>query len=274
MGWVWLDGVLVSDSEARIAPAERGFLLGDGAFETMRFDAGALRRWPRHQARLSATLDALAIPQPDWAALERAATTLAARHGLDRAVIRLTVGRGPSGGGMTAPLGGTPTILMTAAPPPPRPGGLRLTLLDAPRREPRNLSSRCKLTGYGDLLHARRLAQAQGADMAVLMSSDGDVACADCANLIWIRDGAVFAPDISAGAMPGTAAAAVIEAAAADGLAVQLGRYPLSDLHQAEAVVLTNAVMGAVAAASLDGRALDANHPLARRLIALEASAD
>ncbi|MFT8712698.1 MAG: 2-keto-4-methylthiobutyrate aminotransferase, partial [Komagataeibacter rhaeticus] len=37
---VWLDGRVLAASQARIDPADRGFLLGDGVFETMRVAGG------------------------------------------------------------------------------------------------------------------------------------------------------------------------------------------------------------------------------------------
>ena len=39
MNPVWLNGELAPIDAARIDPQDRGFLLGDGAFETMRLEA-------------------------------------------------------------------------------------------------------------------------------------------------------------------------------------------------------------------------------------------
>ena len=43
---VWLNGSLVAPVAARIDPADRGFLLGDGLFETMRAQDGRVLRPP------------------------------------------------------------------------------------------------------------------------------------------------------------------------------------------------------------------------------------
>ncbi|MFT8418803.1 MAG: 2-keto-4-methylthiobutyrate aminotransferase, partial [Acetobacter sp.] len=40
MTFVWLNGALCPRDKARISPADRGFTLGDGVFETMRVVGG------------------------------------------------------------------------------------------------------------------------------------------------------------------------------------------------------------------------------------------
>lgn len=258
MSQVWLDGGLVSRDAARIDPDDRGFLLGDGAFETLRYEAGAVKRWSRHQARLTQTLNALEIALPDWGALEAGIPDLMHALQLDAAVIRLTVSRGPLGGGMTTPEGVTPTVLMTARALPERPSFLRAQIVETARRDARNLSSRHKLTGYADMLGARRAAQRAGADLALVLSSDGHVSSADSANLFWVKDGVVFTPSLSCGCLPGTTRAALIDALHERGVTVEEGAYDASALTSADWIFVTNSVMGLTSISTLDGRALSA----------------
>ena len=51
-------------AEARISPLDRGFLFGDGVYETMKVLAGHPLFLRQHLARLDASLAGLAIPQP------------------------------------------------------------------------------------------------------------------------------------------------------------------------------------------------------------------
>ena len=270
---VWLDGWFMTAQDARIDPADRGFLLGDGAFETMRVEAGAIRRWDRHRARLAAALELLQIEAPDWAEAERAARRLAHEAGLSDAVARLTVSRGPRGRGFSMSAGEPGTVLMSVSALPGSPAPPALVTIDAPRREPTSLSARFKSLGYADALHARRRALARGGDMAVMLSSRGDPACADCANLIWIAGADAFTPALSTGAMPGTTRAALMDAAASAGLRLREGVFDRAALNAAEAVAVTNAVIGVAPCAFLDGRTLDAAHPVIETLQRLERSA-
>jgi branched-subunit amino acid aminotransferase/4-amino-4-deoxychorismate lyase len=256
MSLIWLNGVLVSRDAARIDPDDRGFLLGDGAFETLRLEAGAVRRWSRHQSRLAGALDALEILSPDWEVLEAGIRDLIGAMKLDAAVVRLTVSRGPLGGGMMAQEGGTPTVLMTARPLPERVTSVSAQIIETARRDARNLSSRHKLTGYADMLGARRSAQRAGADMALVLSSDGPVSSADSANLFWVKEGVVFTPSLACGPLPGTTRAALIEALRMRGVRVEEGAYDASALKSADWIFVTNAVMGLTPISTLDGRAL------------------
>lgn len=256
MRQVWLDGALVDQAEAHIDPDDRGFLLGDGAFETMRFEAGAVQRWSRHRTRLSQALDSLEIACLDWDALEAGSRQLTQALDLDAAVVRLTVSRGPLGGGMVAQSNVTPTVLMTARALPQPPSSLSAQVVDEARRDARNLSSRHKLTGYADMLGARRAAQRAGADLALVLSSEGHVSSADSANLFWVKDGAVFTPSLRCGCLPGTMRAALIDALRARGVTVEEGAYDVSALNSADWIFVTNAVMGLTPICALDGCAL------------------
>ncbi|MFN3835517.1 MAG: aminotransferase class IV [Glycocaulis sp.] len=270
---VWLNGAFVTEGEARVSASDRGFLLGDGAFETVRFEGGSLRRWARHERRLLGALEALGISAetlPDMPAL---AGELVQANRLETAIIRLTVSRGAGGRGLEGKDDCAPTVLVSAqARTPLTPP--RLAMLGAPRRAPLTLSAHFKMLGYGDNVFARREAKARGADMAVMLSASGHVACADCANLFWVTGRTVFTPGLETGALAGTTRAAILGAAASQGLHIEEGFFRPESLASAEAVVLTNAVHGAVAAASMDGRALKTGHALVDLICRLEREAD
>lgn len=269
---IWLNGTLVDEAAARIGVADRGFLLGDGVFETLRFENGQVRRAGRHLARLKEAATTLGIAfDPDFD-LKGIARELVRRNGLERAVIRLTLTRGEGGRGLQGS-DSEPTLLMTASALPPAPEGLRLITLDAPRRAPLTLAAHYKLIGYGDNILARRMARARGGDMAVLLSPEGRVACTDSANLFWVTGRTIYTPATDTGALPGTTRAAILEAFALRGLHVEDGHFRRESLASADAVIVTNALFGAVSAATLDGRPLKTDHELARLICDTERDA-
>ncbi|MGJ3231049.1 MAG: aminotransferase class IV [Oceanicaulis sp.] len=273
MTLVWLDGHVLDADEARIAPDDRGFLLGDAAFETLRFEAGGIRRWARHRDRLSGALDWLGIARPDFDALEDAARTLTGRLELSDAVLRLTVSRGPHGGGLDAPTAAAGTVLLTARPRPAPPESVSLVTVASARRAGLE-SERFKLAGYAEPLAARRAARARGADMGLMVSAlDGGVVCADCANLFVVAEDGLATPPLASGALPGTVRAALTAAAAASGRPIMERALSPDDLARVEAAFVTNAVMGVVPVAHLDGRALNPFHPAILAARSLEALA-
>lgn len=273
MSEVWLNGAFVPAEDARLSIADRGFLLGDGAFETIRAERGRLRRWARHRARLTGALHALEIAAPDWDQLEVAARQLSKEMG--EAVVRLTISRGAHGPGMAAPSGEPGTVLVTARALPPAPAALSLTLVRDPRREPSSLSTKFKLTQYADSLHARRRAASVGADMAVMLSSAGHLSCADSASLFWIeKGGRVMTPGADCAALAGTARGALMVACADAGITLEEVKAKPETLKHAEAVFVTNATLGLVPVARLDDLSFVANHPLLSRLAEMERTAE
>ncbi|HCO91891.1 MAG TPA: 2-keto-4-methylthiobutyrate aminotransferase, partial [Alphaproteobacteria bacterium] len=53
----WLNGELAELDTLRIDPRDRGFLLGDGLFETLLSENGTIRRVRRHLTRLQESAD-------------------------------------------------------------------------------------------------------------------------------------------------------------------------------------------------------------------------
>ena len=46
--WLWINGQLVSELEAKISAFDRGFLYGDGLFETVRVQFSKVHFWEKH----------------------------------------------------------------------------------------------------------------------------------------------------------------------------------------------------------------------------------
>ena len=96
---------------------DRGFLLGDGLFETVLFKAGQPVLWEAHVARLGRGCAALGLPLPDARKLEaEARRALAGRRlGSARAAVRLTWTAGSGGRGLARPQPPTPRLVVSAA---------------------------------------------------------------------------------------------------------------------------------------------------------------
>jgi len=104
MTLAWLNGALEPLDQVRIGPTDRGFLLGDGLFETLRAEHGAPLHAHRHLARLraGAAVLALPLPWPDDVLIDAMAAVLATcAH--NEAALRLTLTRGPAARGVLPP---------------------------------------------------------------------------------------------------------------------------------------------------------------------------
>ena len=241
-----------------IDPADRGFTLGDGLFETLAAQDGRLRDADLHLERLAAGCAALGLPVPDQAAAER---TMLAALPPDCAgpwAVRLTLTAGSGGRGLDRPDDPEPVMVATAAPA-PRPSTPARLLTATVRRNDASPASRLKTLSYLDNVLARREALASGADEAVMLNTRGQPACAAAANLFWISGGELFTPALQCGVLAGVTRAQLIAAARAQGVAVHEVAAEAAALAGAEAVLITNSLIGVRLVSSLDGRGLSAN---------------
>ena len=251
---VHLDGRLVAAGEARIDPADRGLLLGDGLFETLLALDGRLVDWEAHWVRLGTSAAALGIPPPadDLAAAAR--ETLAA-NGLarGRAALRLTLTRGPGARGLLPPEAPRPTVMIAASQSPePEKAPLR-AIVATTRRNRRSPLSRLKTLNYLDSVLARREAAERGADDALLLNEDGRLACATAANLFVVRGGRLLTPPPEEGVLPGIVRRVVLRLAAGQGLPAEERALSPEDLTGVEEAFVTNSLIGLRALGMLDG---------------------
>jgi branched-chain amino acid aminotransferase len=233
---LWLNGELLPADTARIDPADRGLLLGDGLFETMAARDGGVPELERHYARLSAGAALLRLPvKLSLPELDAACRALLAANGTPKAALRLTITRGPGPRGLLPLAQPSPTVLITAGPM-PLGGPLRLITASIRRDETSPLSA-VKTLSYLPGVLARIEAAEQGADDALLLNRQGFVAETSAANLFVRLHGQWFTPPVEDGALPGIRRAKLLEAG-------RVQETPLSpvQLFHAEAIFAGNAL--------------------------------
>lgn len=235
---------------------DRGFTLGDGLFETVLARRGELVALSAHLDRVSAGCAALGLPRPDRAEAERLMRQALAEAGLEgeRAAVRLTVTAGSGGRGLDRPQ--TPSLrLVASAAPAPRPEAPARLVTAEVRRNERSPASRLKTLSYLDNVLARAEARAAGADEAVMLNTAGALACAAAANLFWIKDDVLFTPALTCGVLAGVARGEALAGAARLDVTVHEVAAGPEALVSADALFLTNALIGVRRVAALDDRA-------------------
>lgn len=265
MSAVFLNGALVEATEARLSPYDRGLLLGDGLFETLRARGGRLFRPEAHLARLEAGAETLGIPLSlsKDALLEALRKTLAA-NGLARsdAVLRLTVTRGPGPRGLAPPPDPSPTVLIAAEPyRAPESEAATACIARQVRLNERSPLARLKTLNRLEHVLARREASERGADEALMLNSAGRLAEASSANLFAVIEGGLVTPPVAEGALPGVVRRTVLELTRELGIPAREAAIAPEDLSRAEEAFLTNSLIGIRPLATIDGRGLGAEAP-------------
>lgn len=228
---------------------DRGLLLGDGLFETLLALDGRLQDFDAHVERMAAGAEALGLPQPD---VEEALKLCeaAARTVPGRAAVRLTLTAGSGGRGLMRPSAPQPRLFATAAASALPEGPARLVTVSVRRNEGSPVS-RWKTLSYLDSVLARREA---GEAEALILNNAGEVACSAAANLFWRAGGRLFTPALDCGVLAGVVRARLLLTHD-----VEEVRAPRGALDAAEAVWLTNSLIGVRPVSHLDGRALAAS---------------
>src|SRR5262249_44543872 len=115
--YVHVNGRLVSAHRPWISVFDRGFLYGDGLFETLRAYRGRVFGLQHHLSRLrmSARFLGIALPHHDWA--KEIAALLARNRFLNAdAWVRITLTRGVAPPALPPTGGGQPTLIISAGP--------------------------------------------------------------------------------------------------------------------------------------------------------------
>ena len=266
---IHLNGALVSAADARVDPADRGLVLGDGLFETIRARGGRPLRLAAHCARLRAGADVLGLPVPvsDEALGDALEETLKANAVTD-GVLRLTLTRGPGPRGLLPPPQPRPTLLITAAAAEAEASSLspiRAVIAATTRRNEHSPLSRCKCINYLDNILARLEAAKRDAADALMLNTAGRLTGTTIANLFLVIDGVVVTPPVADGALPGVMRGEVVTAAGAEERSLKP-----EDLAGASEAFVTNC-LGIRPLVSVDGAPIGDGRPgaVAERLRAL-----
>lgn len=247
-----LNGMLTHAAAARIDPADRGFLLGDAIFESLRVRGGRAEFLAEHLTRLEEASRVTGIPLPfDLVNIEGRIASLAEVNNLMEGALRLTVSRGPASRGVAPPMDCVPTVLLAIHPlPPTRNDAVSAVIATATRRNEFSPFSRVKATPYLDSIVALKEARENGAQDAILLNTAGRVASAAFANLFAVVGGRLVTPPSADGPLAGITRGRLL--AQLDGVPESLTP---DDLAAAGEIFLTNS-FGIRPVIALDGRAL------------------
>ncbi len=254
---VFLNGQLVPEEQATVSVFDRGFLYGDGLFETVRIANGRPFRWTQHVERLrrGAQFLKLSIPfVPE--ALHEYVLELVRKNGVADGLLRLTLSRGVGPRGYSPRGAEQPTLVMSLHPAPESHPGHppRWQLVTATCRLPAGEPlAQFKTCNKLPQILARAEADAAGANEALLLNTDGHVVEASGANLFWVIGATVFTPPLAAGILPGVTRAVVHELGSPLGLPIREANTTADELSQADGVFLSVSSVGIAEGLSLDG---------------------
>jgi aminodeoxychorismate lyase len=258
--FVFLNGKFIPEEKAVVSIFDRGFLYGDGLFETIRVFNGKPFCWRQHLQRLRAGAEFLKIRLPFSASQLRAsADKLITLNKMPDSLLRVNLSRG------TGPAGYSPKETGKAT--------LAMFLRAAPKLDPQNppvwklVTSSFRVAASDPLggfktsnklpqILARAEADAAGADEAMLLNTDGYVAEGTSSNVFCVKRGVIFTPPLAAGILQGVTRAVVFEIAARLGFPIREKKTRPEELRLLDGLFVSLTSRGIVEVGELDGRKL------------------
>jgi branched-chain amino acid aminotransferase len=232
-----VDGRISATGEATVPMKDDGLYRGDGAFEVIRLYEGRPFALADHLDRLERSAAAIQL-EFDRAGLEREIDTLLAEAGGPDGQLRLIVTRG---GRRIAAVEPIPAHAETL-------GLATVTYC------PTVILNGVKSLSYAANMQATRLAQAQGADEAVLVTPDGTVLEPPTSAIFWVSpQGSLRTPALEVGVLESITRDRLVKA-----LRVEEGAWPVADLRAAGEAFLASTTREIQAVGTIDGRALPA----------------
>ncbi len=235
--------------ESAVDPADRGFLYGDGVFETIAVIEGRMPCWSAHWARLQRGAARLGLPEPQEDDFRRdAASLLGAGSVVDKAVLRLQYTSGAGGRGLRRPQTPEPTRVSALLPFPQRPADCWLDGVQVHLCRTR-LPEQPRLAG---VKHCSRLdyvlARDEWADedMAegLMLDASGYVAEGTVSNVFAVQAGQLLTPALSRCGVHGIMRQEVLQRADGLGIPVEQGDYALERWLDSDELFLTNSLIG------------------------------
>lgn len=235
--FVWLNGGVIPLSEASISPLDRGFLYGDGLFETMRSYQGTIHLLDRHLRRFAdgAAVLGLQLPANDDLREALYEVLIANNHADGR--IRLTVSRGSSDGSESTLFVRSEPLLQSDG----IPDAQQLIVFSRARQLP-EIMPRVKSLNYLPEILARREVVEKGVQEGLFLSPDGSVAEGSVSNIFIVKDGRLMTPPLSLGILGGIVRGRVLELAEKEGVPVHEKTFSLAELNEADECFYTNSV--------------------------------
>lgn len=279
--YAYVNGRITPAEKAVISVFDRGLVLGDGLFETLRAVDGHPQFLSLHYRRLSKSARRLRIAVPlSEAGLRDLIRTLCRRSRLDDAVARITLTRGRYMGGLAIDKRIPPSLVVTVSPvsglPPALYGkGVKVAISTINKAAASGLDSTIKSINYLANIFAKAQADRKGCYEAILLGPHGEIAELSTSSFFCVLDGVVVTPPIDVGILPGITRQVLLRVLARERIAHREGMVFPADVPRMSEAFLSSSVRGPVPITRIEGRQIGDGKvgPVFRRLRDLYARA-
>lgn len=252
--YMFLNGEVIKEEDARISPFDHGFLYGMGLFETFRVYEGHPFLLKDHLKRLNSSLKVLGIQKfLEIEEVKHILRVLLEKNGLKNAYIRLNISAGIGAVGLPVEPYEHPTVMMFVKPLPEASVLVEkeAQFLKVNRNTPEG-PLRLKSHHYMNNLLAKKEIGSRTDLEGIFLTKEGFVAEGIVSNIFWVIENTLFTPDLRTGILSGITRSFILELAKKSGMKVEEGFYKPEMLTIASEVFVTNSIQEIVGISKLN----------------------
>ncbi len=267
----YLQGEYINLSEAKIPVSDRGFLYGDGLFETIKVYEGRPFFLEQHLDRLMKGTAVLGInlgkkPEEFKAALGGIIEETIRINKLKDGFIRLSLSRGSGRRGLLPQECRSPLLLVVPYVSVPYNDedyekGYRTVIVQCTRRNTSSPLSRLKSLNYLDNILGKIETDQKGADEGIFLNERGNLSGGTVSNIFIVKGKNIFTPTVHCAILNGITRQIVIKLAKKNNIEIIEKPLPPTELMEAEEAFLTNSLMEIMPLVSVEGKSLGNGKP-------------
>src|SRR3972149_1090091 len=257
---IFLNGSLIPQDEAKVSVLDRGFLYGDGVFETLRAYSGKIFHLDDHVIRLFRSADSIYLKTlftEDY--VKEALYKTLRRNNLNNAYLRLTITRGQSNPGLDIEDCSDPTITIIAR---EFSGytediyrrGISAAIVNTRKIPASALNPEIKSLNFLNNIMARMEARKADASEAFMLSTEGYVAEGTVCNIFIVKEGVIKTPSLSVGILNGVTRSLVIGLAQKNNISISEQPFQPEELYSADECFVTSTLYEVMPVTSINNK--------------------
>jgi len=255
--FIFLNGKIIPDTDANISSGDRGFLYGDGIYETLRSYNGTPFKLSEHLGRMRDSAKQLKISFgytnkdiSEWI------NKLIEKNCSQDAYIRITLSRGAGGGRLQMDEGIESTILVQVKPLTPYDRRLYeegMSLVVSNYRRSTSCPISChKTTNLLKNIMMKEEAKKRSADEAIIVNTEEYVTECVVSNIFFVNNGKVVTPSLNTNILPGITRSTVLDICNESSIPAGEERFKVETLLNADEVFITNSLMEIMPVSKID----------------------
>lgn len=264
--YAYVNGRFVPEADATVSIFDRGFLYGDGVFETMRVLKGKIFRLSQHLRRMDEGLKHLHFDSPlDNEEIRAVLLELVGRNRVEEGFARIYLTRGWGNIGLGAEGIQNRSVVALAQSRIVKYPHQMLTIISSSKIDEESPMCLVKSANRLPYVLAKLEASRGGVHDAVLLNRQNKVVEFTTSNLFVARNGELFTPPLTDGALPGITRDVVLVLAAKLAIPFYEMSFGTEIFTETDEVFATNSIVGIEPVDEVDGAKFP-NHHLAMRL--------